>query len=66
MLHRISEGLLTIINFFPALFVAEDSPHFMIIRAMFALLLVVLVVAAFIVLRHLYDAVARLVSKRPT
>ena len=44
MPHWISETIWSIVTFVPALFVAEDSPNFMLIRAMFALMLIVLVV----------------------
>ena len=44
MPHWISETIMAIVNFVPALFVAEDSPSFPLIRTMFALLLIVLVV----------------------
>ena len=40
----IGEKMRTIIRFLPALLVAEDSPTFMAVRAMFGLILIVLVV----------------------
>jgi hypothetical protein len=46
VLDRIVDGILAIVTSVPAWFVAEDSPHFMLVRAMFALLLIVLVVCA--------------------
>jgi hypothetical protein len=42
--HWISEKIMAIVSYVPALFVAEDSPNFILIRAMFALLLIVFVV----------------------
>jgi hypothetical protein len=44
MPHWISEQLLAIVTFVPALFVSETSPNFMLIRVMFGLLLIALVV----------------------
>jgi hypothetical protein len=44
MPHWISETIMAIVNFVPALLVAEESPNFPLIRTMFALLLIVLVV----------------------
>ena len=43
MLDWIGEKILAIVTFVPALFVAEDSPTFMAVRAMFGLLLIVLI-----------------------
>jgi hypothetical protein len=42
--HWISEFILSIFNSVPALIVEESSPHFALIRAMFGLILVVLIV----------------------
>ena len=44
MLNWISDTIWSIVTFVPALFVAEDSPNFMLIRAMFGLMLIVLIV----------------------
>lgn len=44
MLDRIVDALLAIVTSVPAWLVDEDSPHFMLVRAMFALLLIVLIV----------------------
>ena len=44
MLDWIVEKLWAAVTFVPALFVAEESPNFMLIRAMFGLLLIVLIV----------------------
>jgi hypothetical protein len=38
MPHWISETIMTIVNFVPALFVPQDSPQFTLIRAMFGLI----------------------------
>jgi hypothetical protein len=43
MLDWIAERILALVNFFPPLFVADEH-HFVLIRAMFGLLFVVLVV----------------------
>ena len=43
MLDWFSETMLKIVTSVPALFVAEDSPTFMAVRAMFGLILIVLV-----------------------
>jgi hypothetical protein len=62
MPHWISETILAVVNFIPALFVAEDSPNFMLIRAMFGLLLIVLVMYL-IAMRPIRSAVARYMTK---
>lgn len=46
MLDWIAETIWKIVNYVPAQFVAQDSPNFVLIRAMFGLILIVLVVAA--------------------
>jgi hypothetical protein len=58
MLDWISETILAIVTFVPALFVAEESPNFMLIRAMFGLLLILLVVYI-IAMRPIRSAIAR-------
>ena len=58
MLDWIGEKILAIVTYVPALFVAEDSPNFMAIRAMFGLLLIVLV-AYLIAMRPFRSAIAR-------
>jgi hypothetical protein len=63
MLDRIADGLLAIINSVPALIVQQDSATFLVIRAMFTLLLVVLIVFVIAMLRPFWAAVARYVSK---
>jgi hypothetical protein len=56
---------LAIINFVLALFVAQDSAQFMLIRAMFTLLLIVLIVGAVALVRPLCSAIARYVGRSP-
>ena len=51
MPHWLSETILAIVNFVPALFVAQDSPHFLLVRAMFGLLFIVLLVGVVAMLR---------------
>ena len=63
MPHWISETILAVVNFVPALLVPEDSPKFTLIRAMFGLLLIVLVMCV-IAMRPIRSAVARYISKR--
>jgi hypothetical protein len=65
MLDWVGEKILAIVTFIPALFVAEDSPNFMLVRAMFGLLLAVLVVYI-IAMRPVRSAIARWMGKRPT
>jgi hypothetical protein len=66
MLDWIAQKLLAIVNFVPALFVAEDSAHFMLIRTMFTLLLIVLIVGAIALVRPFCSAIARYVGRSPT
>jgi hypothetical protein len=63
MLDWIAEKLLAMLNSVPGMFFAEDSPKFMLVRAMFALILVVLIVWAIAMLRPFCRAVARYASK---
>ena len=62
MLDWLVEGIIAIVTFVPALFVAEDSPNFMLIRAMFGLLLIVLVVYI-IAMQPVRSATARYMVK---
>lgn len=62
MLDWIVEGIIAIVTFVPAVFVAEDSPNFMLIRAMFGLLLIVLVVYI-IAMQPVRSAIARYMGK---
>jgi hypothetical protein len=62
MLDWFSETMLKIVTSVPALFVAEDSPTFMAVRAMFGLILIVLV-AYVIAMRPFRSAIARSMGK---
>ena len=64
MLDWITEKILAIVSFVPALIVAQDSPSFMLIRAMFGLLLIVLIVYV-IAMRPFRSAIARWMGRRP-
>ena len=59
----ISDSLLAIVNTVPALFVAQDSPHFMLIRAMFVLMFIVHIVFAIAMWRPFFAAIGRLAGK---
>jgi len=62
VLDWFSETIWAIVTYVPALFVAEDSPNFMLIRAMFGLLLIVLVVYV-IAMRPFRSVVARCIRR---
>jgi uncharacterized membrane protein YhaH (DUF805 family) len=66
MPHWISETLLRIVNTVPALFVAEDSPNFALVRVMFVLIFIVLIIYGIIVLQPFWSAVARRLRKAST
>jgi len=66
MQHWISETLLAIVNTVPALFVAQDSPNFALIRVMFVLILVILIICGIIVLQPFWSDMARRVRKTST
>jgi high-affinity Fe2+/Pb2+ permease len=65
MLDWIGEKIFAIVTFVPALFVDEKSPNFMLIRAMFGLLLIVLIVYI-LAMRPVRTAIARWMGRRPT
>lgn len=65
MLDWIGETILAIVSFVPALFVAEESPNFMLIRAMFGLLLILLIVYV-VAMRPIRSAIARWRERHPT
>ena len=44
MLREISETIVEVVSYIPALFVPRDSVHFVLARGMFGILLVVLVI----------------------
>jgi hypothetical protein len=58
MLDWIGDKIFTVVTFVPALFVDEKSPNFMLIRAMFGLLLIVLIVYL-MAMRPFRSAIAR-------
>ncbi|HET7256425.1 MAG TPA: hypothetical protein VFJ46_21905 [Xanthobacteraceae bacterium] len=58
MLDWIGQKVLAIVTFVPALFVEQDSPTFMAVRAMFGLLLIVLI-AYLIAMRPFRAAIVR-------
>ena len=62
MPHWISEWILAIVTYVPALFVPEETPSFMLIRTMFGLLFITLIVYL-IALRPFRAAIAHVVSK---
>ena len=62
MLHWISEKIWVAVTFVPAIFVAEDSPNFNLVRGMFGSLLVVVIVYL-IALRPIHSVIARCKSK---
>jgi hypothetical protein len=55
----ITDILYAIINTVPAMFVAQDSPHFMLARTMFVLILIVLIVCAIVWLPAFWSAAVR-------
>ena len=44
MLHKISEGFFALLSSVPAIFTEHGSPNFMLVRAMFGLIAIVLIV----------------------
>jgi hypothetical protein len=62
VLEWIADRVLAIVTYVPAWFVAESSPNFMLIRTMFALLLIVLIVFAIAMLPS-RSAIARFIGK---
>jgi hypothetical protein len=64
MLDWIADTLLKIVNYAPALFVAQDSANFMLIRAMFGLILIVLVVVVIAGSGYIWSAIARRLRDR--
>jgi hypothetical protein len=62
MLDWFSETMLKVVTSVPALFVAEDSPTFTAVRAMFGSILIVLV-AYLIAKRRIRSAIARYMGK---
>jgi len=65
MLDWVGEQIHWLVTYVPALFVAQDSPHFNLFRAMCGLFLIVLVVYI-IAFRPIRSAFARWRTKPPT
>jgi hypothetical protein len=63
MPHWISETLLAAVNAVPALFVEEGSPNFTLIRAMFVLIVILLIISLGIWLRPYGSALSRRLRK---
>lgn len=66
MLNWIAGTLLAMVNVVPALFVAEDSPNFVLVRAMFGLMFIVLIVFAIAMFRPFCSAIARMRAGGPS
>jgi len=62
MLHRISEGFFAILASVPAVFTEHGSPNFMLVRAMFGLIIIALIVYL-IAMRPFRSAIAACVQK---
>jgi hypothetical protein len=52
VLHRVSDFLIAIVDYIPALFLEQDSPSFALVRAMCLLLVVPIVIAVFALVGH--------------
>ncbi len=52
MPHRISEFIISIVDYIPALFLEQDSPSFRVVRAMSLLIVIALLIAIFALLGH--------------
>jgi hypothetical protein len=65
MPHWISEWILSIVTYVPALFVGEETPNFMLIRTMFGLVLITLVVFL-VAMRPFRSFITSVVSKAST
>ncbi len=63
MLEWTAHALLAAFNSVPALLVAEDSPNFGLVRAMFGLGLIVLAAYALTMLRPVRSAIGRAMGK---
>jgi len=61
MPHWISEWILAVVTYVPALFVPEETPNFMLIRTMFGLMFITLIVYL-IAMRPFRAAIASLVG----
>ena len=56
MLNWVADTLLVIVNFVPALFVAEESQHYTLVRTMITLILIVLIIPIIAMLRRLVSS----------
>jgi len=56
--HRISEFIISIVDYIPALFLEQDSPNFRVVRAMSTLIVIALLVAVFALIGHFRFKVA--------
>jgi hypothetical protein len=62
MPHWISETIMAIVSYVPAMFVDQESPNFPLIRAMFGLILIALIVYV-IAMTPFRSAIAHSVTK---
>ena len=62
MPHWISEKIMAIVSYVPAMFVDQESPNFVLIRAMFGLILIALFVYA-IAMTPFRSAIAHSVAR---
>ena len=62
MFHTISEAFMAILASVPAVFTEEGSPNFMLVRAMFGLIVIVLIVYL-IAMRPFRSAIALCIQK---
>jgi hypothetical protein len=61
--HQLSEVLPSIVDYIPALFLEQDSPHFRVARAMSLLIVIALLVTVFALVGHFRFKVAAYVKK---
>jgi hypothetical protein len=62
MLDWISDRLFDLVTWIPALFTTAESPTFYLIRAMFGLIIIVLIVGLFAILQPYWSGVAGKIS----
>jgi hypothetical protein len=65
VLHRISDLLITIVDYIPGLFLEHDSPSFAVVRTMSLLLVVPLLIAIFALVGHFRSKVAASRKRAP-
>jgi hypothetical protein len=63
MLEWIANAVLAVVNYLPAQFVTQDSPNFVLVRAMFGFIFIVLLVFIIGSVRPLYATLARYLNK---